>query len=84
MSENKELVNHPSHYGGDTVYECIKVLRAWMSKDEFTGFLKGNAIKYLCRIGKKDNALQEARKAQFYINELVRLLEGSNGRNTNQ
>ena len=24
----KEFVNHPQHYGGDTTYECIKVLKA--------------------------------------------------------
>ena len=44
-NEKKEMVNHPSHYGGDTVYECIKVLKAWMSKEEYQGFLRGNAIK---------------------------------------
>lgn len=22
-------VNHPSHYGGDTTYEVIKVINAW-------------------------------------------------------
>lgn len=25
----KEEVNHPERYGGDTTYECIKVLEAW-------------------------------------------------------
>ena len=25
----KETVNHPQHYGGDTVYEAIKVIEAW-------------------------------------------------------
>ena len=34
--EKKEMVNHPSHYGGDTTYECIKVLKAWMSKEELS------------------------------------------------
>lgn len=24
----KEQVNHPSHYGGDSTYECIKVLKS--------------------------------------------------------
>lgn len=58
-SKDKELVNHPQHYGGDTTYECIKVLKAWLSPDEYKGFLKGNAIRYLCRAGNKDAMLQE-------------------------
>lgn len=43
-----EEVNHPAHYGGDTVYEAIKVIEAWD-----LGFCLGNVIKYICRHGKK-------------------------------
>ena len=49
----KEEINHPERYGGDSVYECIKVLKAWLSEEVYRGFLQGNAIKYLCRLGKK-------------------------------
>ena len=67
----KEWVKHPSHYGGDTTYECIKVLKAWMSKEEYQGFLRGNAIKYLCRTGKKDAEVQELNKAKWYLEKLI-------------
>jgi len=73
--EQKEMVNHPQHYGGDTVYETIKVLKAWMSPEELNGFLKGNAIKYLSRLGKKDSSLQDAKKAAWYANRLVTEME---------
>lgn len=63
-------IDHPERYGGDTPYECIKVLKAWLSPDEYRGFLKGNAIKYLCRIGKKDEPAKEAAKAEWYVKEL--------------
>lgn len=63
-------IDHPERYGGDTAYECIKVLKSWLSPDEYRGFLKGNAIKYLCRIGKKDEPSQEAAKAGWYVKEL--------------
>ncbi len=35
MSEQKEMVNHPDHYGGeDNPYEAIKVIDAWdLDKD---------------------------------------------------
>ncbi len=71
MSDKKELVNHPIHYGGDTPYECIKVLRAWLSPEEYKGFCRGNFIKYVCRLGKKDNNVQELKKARFYLDKLI-------------
>jgi len=71
----QEMVNHPSHYGGDTTYECIKVLKAWLTPDEYRGFLKGNAIKYLCRVGKKDEALQELNKVTWYVDQLKKEVE---------
>lgn len=51
MSESK--IEHPSHYGGkENPYECIKVLEAWLPRDEFTGFLCGN----------KDNKIEDLKK----------------------
>ena len=36
--DNKEMVNHPNHYGGeDNIYEAIKVIDAWE-----LGFSLGN------------------------------------------
>lgn len=69
--EMKEEINHPERYGGDTPYECIKVLKAWLSKEEYEGFLRGNAIKYICRLGKKDEKVQELKKARWYIDKLI-------------
>jgi hypothetical protein len=69
-----ERVNHPAHYGGDTVYETIKVLEAWLTPAELIGFCKGNAIKYLSRAGKHvagDSAVQDAKKAQWYLNRML-------------
>lgn len=39
----------PKHYGGaDNLYEAIKVIEAWS-----LNFSLGNAVKYICRAGKK-------------------------------
>ena len=75
-------VNHPKHYGGDTPYECIKVLKAWVSDEEYKGFLRCNAIKYLCRAGKKDETVQELKKASWYINKLIESYEEKNDKNS--
>lgn len=67
-------VEHPSHYGGaDNPYEVIKVLRSWMSDDEFAGFCIGNVIKYVARAGKKDpeKGLEDLKKASFYLNFII-------------
>lgn len=74
----KEQVNHPKHYGGDTTYECIKVLEAWLSESEYKGFLRGNVLKYLCRTGKKDEEVQELKKTDWYLHKLIEKVEKEN------
>lgn len=67
MSSN---VNHPAHYGGDTTYETIKVMRAW-NLELAKGMCWGNVLKYLSRAGKKEHELEDLEKAAWYANELV-------------
>ena len=65
-------VDHPQHYGGaENPYEVIKVLQAWLTPEEYVGFLKGNALKYNARHRQK-GGLEDLRKAQWYQNELMR------------
>lgn len=60
-------VNHPLHYGGkDNPYEAIKVIEAWE-----LGFCLGNAIKYISRAGKKNNTLEDLRKARWYLDREI-------------
>jgi hypothetical protein len=71
--ENKEHVNHPSHYGGkNNEYEAIKVIDAWE-----LGFSLGNTIKYISRAGKKgkDKELQDLRKGLWYLEHHIKQLE---------
>lgn len=71
--EKKEMVNHPSHYGGvDNPYEAIKVIEAWG-----LGFCLGNTVKYIARAGKKDAVLQELKKAQWYLQREISKLEAN-------
>ena len=61
----KETVNHPDHYGGDKPYEVIKVLEAWNPLMAYH-FCVGNTIKYQVRAGKKDDEVEDIRKAAWY------------------
>ncbi len=79
METNKEMVNHPNHYGGaENVYEAIKVIEAWD-----LGFHLGNTVKYISRAGKKDSdkELQDLKKALWYLQRQINLLENKKNDN---
>ena len=74
--EAEDMVNSPKHYklrGLDI--ESVDVIKATLTPEEFQGWLKGNAMKYLYRLGKKDDAVQDAKKAMKYLEWLVQELE---------
>ena len=69
MKEN-DPVNHPSHYTSHpSGVECIQITR-WMN------FNLGNAIKYIWRAGNKGNALEDLKKARWYLDDEINRREG--------
>lgn len=64
-----ETIDHPAHYGSGT-YEAIAVIENWG-----LGFRLGNALKYLCRAGKKGSAVEDLRKARWYLDREIAVLE---------
>lgn len=66
----KEMVDHPAHYGGNDVYETIKVIEAWC-----LDFCLGNAVKYISRAGKKGSEIEDLKKAAWYINRKIEQLQ---------
>lgn len=71
-----DMVNHPPHYTGHpSGVECIEVA-------EHYGFCIGNAIKYLWRAGLKGNAVEDLKKAVWYINREIAKRVQSNDRET--
>jgi hypothetical protein len=72
---NKEMINHPNHYGGaDNPYEVIKVCEAWeLDRDAYLF----NVVKYVARAGKKDPAkeLEDLKKAVFYLQRRIETLQ---------
>lgn len=71
-AKKKEAVHHPDHYGGDTVYEVKKVIRAWG-----LSFNLGTAAKYIGRAGKKDpnKIVEDLEKAVWYLQDEIRFLK---------
>ena len=75
IMENKEMVNHPSHYGGaENVYEAIKVIEAWE-----LDFHLGNTVKYISRAGKKnqEKELEDLLKAKWYLDRKIENIKKS-------
>ncbi len=70
FGQSLEKVNHPSHYGGDTTYEHIKVAEAWS-----LNYALGSATKYICRVGKKGDSLENLKKARFWIEYEIKRLD---------
>jgi hypothetical protein len=67
--KEKEMVNHPNHYGGkNNLYEVINVIEAWD-----LDFHMGNTVKYIARAGKKDptKELEDLTKAMWYLQRKI-------------
>jgi len=60
-----DSVNHPKHYTTHpSGIECIQIT-------EHMGFNLGNAVKYIWRADLKHNALEDLKKAQWYLSREI-------------
>lgn len=74
--DEHDAVNHPSYYCGNI--EVIDFI-----EDKNLGYHLGNAVKYISRAGKKredgmsdtDKMIEDLRKAVWYINRKIEILE---------
>lgn len=70
MTDN---VNHPQHYTSHpSGIECIQIT-------EHMGFNLGNALKYIWRCDLKRDAIEDLRKAEFYIRREIARREAQGG-----
>lgn len=70
MDENKKTPAEGTpeeavHYHG--VVEPIELMQSILTPEEFKGFLKGNAIKYAFRAGRKVGESSEKDKTKFLV-----------------
>lgn len=60
-----DMINHPPHYTDHpSGVECIAIT-------EHMPFCIGNAVKYLWRAGLKGDALDDLRKARWYVDREI-------------
>lgn len=67
--------NTPSHYVLSDGSDSMDVLTKILGPEEFKGFLRGNAIKYLIRY-KQKGGIEDLKKAMDYINRLLAVESG--------
>ena len=63
--DKTDNVNRPKHYlkGG---LECIQVIKAQLTPEQYKGYLYGNVLKYMWRWPEK-NGIEDLRKAAHYL-----------------
>lgn len=75
MSNND--INSPKHYKKkEDSIECIEAIEESMTPEKFQGHLKGTVMKYIWRYEDKAEPLKDLKKAQVYLDWLIRKLEG--------
>lgn len=61
-----ESVDHPSHYNLGKI-EVITAIEDWK-----LNFSLGNAVKYIARADHKGNAVEDLRKARWYLDHEIK------------
>ena len=69
MKAKPDMICAPPHYTA-TAIEPIDVIEEWG-----LGFHLGQVIKYIARHGRKGDALEDLRKAKFYLDRAVMRFE---------
>lgn len=70
-NDNNDNVNNPSHYTAGGV-ETLDYIKAKVK--DYPSYVAGNILKYVSRYEHK-NGIEDLKKAQFYLNDLIEWME---------
>ena len=71
MSANDTQVGG-EHYKSKRIQPWA-AMEAWLTPEQFRGFLRGNAIKYLARCDDK-GGIEDVKKARHYLDKLLEVM----------
>lgn len=80
MAEDKVL--HPNHYEVNGI-QLKDIWASRLSFEQLKGLYLGNVQKYVLRAERK-NGLEDYRKAQVYLDWLIKLIEEHESKETNE
>jgi len=69
MTETPDIINHPPHYTYGRI-ETIDYI-----EDKQLPYHLGNVVKYVSRAGHKGDALEDLKKAKWYLDRYIGLQE---------
>lgn len=76
-----DAVTKPAHYNAGEI-ETIDYIVDVLGKYEAISYCHGNLIKYTgSRLWTKGNPIQDAEKAQWYLNKMIELMKETKGVN---
>lgn len=73
-------VEKPAHYNHGK-YETIDVIVDTLGKYEAISYCHGNVLKYVIRMWHKGSPDKDAKKARWYMDKMIQLLEETKGVN---
>lgn len=79
MSEIRAIADDKQVGGKHYVSKAIQpwdAMQAWMTPEQFSGYLRGNAIKYLARCDDK-GGVEDLKKAAHYLEKLIEFAESA-------
>ncbi|EJI3835122.1 DUF3310 domain-containing protein [Listeria monocytogenes] len=78
-NENTDNINNPEHYTSGGI-ETLDYIKAKVS--DYPSYAVGNIVKYVSRYEHK-NGIEDLKKAQFYLNDLIEWMERYNVKTIN-
>ena len=69
---SKDMIN-PEHYQGANGTQTIDFIEESVkgAPTGYEGYLQGNILKYMSRVWRKENPLQDLKKAEWYLKKLI-------------
>ena len=65
-----DIINSPEHYINGRKYEPIEVIEDWDLP-----YHLGNALKYISRAGRKESAVDDIKKAVWYLERYLKVID---------
>lgn len=62
-----DMVNHPPHYMTESGLEAIDVIKAFFREN----YNLGQVFKYIARAGKKNDPIEDLKKARWYLDKEI-------------
>jgi len=81
MNKQPDPINSPEHYNAGSI-ETIDYIVDVLGEFDAISYCHGNVIKYTStRLWNKGKPVQDAKKAVWYLNKMIELMEKTEGEN---